>query len=521
MSVVVGAVSVLTENWGIAALAGYSSLGAAVCAGARVIVSVDANRASLVRLESSGKDLLDHVEATTRKFSGIVGKHSVEVDRQFQELKLHQLEVANSAKSETEELRARISGLSSALTSRPDSASIEEIKTALEDLDLRGKKTLNLARSEFPAVKDLLNESVRLFAEEASSARAGERRILKLLKDNDAVLQLKARVEQSERRILSITETERLRSAERWEIARTAIEAQEISVESALSLLKEHDRRLTASRNSVEEDQGHAEGLVRELRAEMQRQEERLSKRVSEVGSASVAKFDSASERLEQKISRHVTLMSREETRQVQALLQLVPKVPNPPVGLPATGGSAMDPEALLHLVALLEQTRPKMIVELGSGASTVWMGHIARQYGAKVISLDHLDKYLKLTQEAVARHGLTDVVECRFAPLEKIVVDGRDFEWYSESALGDTRDIDFLLVDGPPKGVGDAARFPALPVLKARLARNAVVVLDDTHRGEEQEILEQWLSANTEFEQRDMAISRLGVIQRNGEQRG
>ena len=54
---------------------------------------------------------------------------------------------------------------------------------------------------------------------------------------------------------------------------------------------------------------------------------------------------------------------------------------------------------------------------------------------------------------------------------------------------------IDLLVVDGPPAfAVGFAhARYPALPVLRDRLAPGATVVLDDVERPGEQEVLRRW----------------------------
>ena len=53
---------------------------------------------------------------------------------------------------------------------------------------------------------------------------------------------------------------------------------------------------------------------------------------------------------------------------------------------------------------------------------------------------------------------------------------------------------IDLLVVDGPPAfaaGHG-MSRYPALPVLRERLASGATVVLDDIERPGEQEVVER-----------------------------
>ena len=64
--------------------------------------------------------------------------------------------------------------------------------------------------------------------------------------------------------------------------------------------------------------------------------------------------------------------------------------------------------------------------------------------------------------------------------------------QWYDDAVVAAGLDaalqgdlIDLLLVDGPPAyAVGHGlARYPALPVLRDRLAPGATVVLDDVER--------------------------------------
>ena len=44
------------------------------------------------------------------------------------------------------------------------------------------------------------------------------------------------------------------------------------------------------------------------------------------------------------------------------------------------------------------------------------------------------------------------------------------------------------------PGLTGNLARYPALPVLADRLAEGAYILLDDTERDDEQEILNRWI---------------------------
>lgn len=180
------------------------------------------------------------------------------------------------------------------------------------------------------------------------------------------------------------------------------------------------------------------------------------------------------------------------QTREVEALLQLyrelAPRAPMPP-----SGSWALNPTDLLELCFLVDRVRPELVLELGSGTSSVWLGYLLGRHGGRLVSLDHDPRYAELTRAQLARHGLTDVVEVRQAPLCPTTVAGETFEWYDQDALAGLSEVDLLLVDGPPGQTGPRARLPAVPVLADRLAARAVVVLDDADRADEQEILQQW----------------------------
>lgn len=168
-----------------------------------------------------------------------------------------------------------------------------------------------------------------------------------------------------------------------------------------------------------------------------------------------------------------------------------------PGAALPRMSGWAMDGSTLERLIESILERRPSIIVECGSGASTVWLAYAAREIGARVISFEHLDRFAQQTREELARHGLQDIADVRLAPLHSIEVEGGSYRWYGQEAYHDLVGIDMLLVDGPPKATGEHARFPAVPLLKSRLADHCVVVFDDVHRKQEQEILDLWRKSN------------------------
>ncbi|HZG95285.1 MAG TPA: class I SAM-dependent methyltransferase [Mycobacteriales bacterium] len=211
--------------------------------------------------------------------------------------------------------------------------------------------------------------------------------------------------------------------------------------------------------------------------------------------SSAVAGSDSEVVRRLDSLDRRLTRGRAAELAQIEAMINLH-SVVRVSQAMPASGGGwAVPARTLLELCALVIERRPQTIVECGSGVSTVWLASTVRQcgYGARIISLEHLEEHRDKTLAEIRRHGLETLVDVRSAPLSEVVIDGTPWTWYDVRALDDVEECDLLFVDGPPGTTGVLARYPALPVLKDRLTADAVVVLDDVDRPDEKQTVEKW----------------------------
>lgn len=218
----------------------------------------------------------------------------------------------------------------------------------------------------------------------------------------------------------------------------------------------------------------------------------------------------------QEKALKKAVVAMQAETQQVEALLQLhVGQAHSWP--LPSLGLWALDARSALHLRAIVLKKKPKSIVELGSGTSTVWLGYLCREVGAKLVSIEHLESYYGKIEEQIELHGLSDVVDLRLGELIEQDVDGERFRWYSPSAFEDLHEIDVLLVDGPPSATGRLARFPALPLLAPRLNSGALVLLDDCDRPDEVAITKRWRKRFPGFTRHHENASRLAVLEDTG----
>lgn len=149
--------------------------------------------------------------------------------------------------------------------------------------------------------------------------------------------------------------------------------------------------------------------------------------------------------------------------------------------------GWAASRDLLQFLYRHIRRTKPHVIVECGSGVSTVVMAEALRRNGSgHLTSLEHGPHYYDRSRRLLIRCGLEERATVHMAPVRN--------GWYDADTYLPEGHIDLLLVDGPP---GAEARYPAFPKLQER---TGIVVLDDAHRIGEQQMLYQWLSAYPEW---------------------
>jgi predicted O-methyltransferase YrrM len=220
--------------------------------------------------------------------------------------------------------------------------------------------------------------------------------------------------------------------------------------------------------------------------------------------------------RLGARVEREVKAEIKQTFRQLEALQNLNAVLP-PSELLPATRVWAASPDLLVVLVDLVITERPSLVLECGSGASTLWLALAMRRFGidGRIVALDHDPVFGGRTRDLLARHGVGDLAEMRDAPLETFSLDGQDYEWYARKAWEDLTGIDLLFVDGPPATTGPQARYPALPLLAGSLSPAATAVLDDLIVPDMQEVLRLWLDAYPEFTAEILPLEKQAAVLR------
>jgi predicted O-methyltransferase YrrM len=186
--------------------------------------------------------------------------------------------------------------------------------------------------------------------------------------------------------------------------------------------------------------------------------------------------------------------------RQLEAMVDLRALI-RPRAPLPPLRGWALSPDALRLIVHEILVRHPQLIVECGSGSSSVWLGYTVQQFGGgRVVALEHDERYAQVSADLLQAHGLEDVVEIRHAPLAPWDGGTGPQPWYDLRAIEDLDKIGLVLVDGPPSVVAEGARYPALPLLLPKCADQALIVLDDVVRAQENAVSDRWLAEHPEL---------------------
>jgi predicted O-methyltransferase YrrM len=236
-----------------------------------------------------------------------------------------------------------------------------------------------------------------------------------------------------------------------------------------------------------------------------------LASRIGNLAIESQRTLD-AVRRIEAGIPREI----KQTFRQLEALQNLSSMLPAHDV-LPPTRGWAASPDLLMVLVDLVITERPSLVVECGSGASTLWLALAMQRFeiDGRIIALEHDPVFAGKTREILARHDVRDLAEIRDAPLESFSLDGQTYSWYARRAWEDLTGIDLLFVDGPPATTGHRARYPALPLLSGSLSPVATAVLDDLVVSDMQDVLRLWLDAYPDFRSEILPLEKQAAVLR------
>lgn len=179
---------------------------------------------------------------------------------------------------------------------------------------------------------------------------------------------------------------------------------------------------------------------------------------------------------------------------------------------VPAMHGWPVSPDFALYLIELIERKEYDIIIEFGSGTSTVLIAKTLAKLADRrlnkaptvQISFEHLEQYYEKTHLLLRQAKLENQVHLVLAPLSNYISrKGIHYSYYScnaalaEASKQTARKTNKILVvvDGPPAKTGKHARYPAVPMLIKNFSGAVIdVLLDDYIRDDEKEIARMWV---------------------------
>lgn len=156
--------------------------------------------------------------------------------------------------------------------------------------------------------------------------------------------------------------------------------------------------------------------------------------------------------------------------------------------------------ELLTEIRRLLLKYRPRRILELGPGLSSfLFLIYQNRQHwyeDFRYLSIDHVNPYHETHLRHLRKLGHTTENFVAVPLHDNLFYDSQAI--FEAGVIGPEERFDFVFVDGPPKSARRSCNA-AKRFLRRVLDPAAIVVVDDTHRRGEQDLV-QWLCKRNEY---------------------
>jgi hypothetical protein len=147
-------------------------------------------------------------------------------------------------------------------------------------------------------------------------------------------------------------------------------------------------------------------------------------------------------------------------------------------------GGYAMDTFSLHCLFRILNDVKPKNIVEFGLGQSSKMVHQYAEFHKANALTVEHDAGWINY----IKTHAPTINFNIRQADLETVTVCGAKTVTYKNiEQLCENGEVNLYIVDGPP-GQRRCSRPQILDVVPQTLAKDFCIFIHDTDRSGERQ---------------------------------
>jgi hypothetical protein len=129
-------------------------------------------------------------------------------------------------------------------------------------------------------------------------------------------------------------------------------------------------------------------------------------------------------------------------------------------------------------------------ILECGSGLTTILVGITLGRTGNTLWSLENSETWGERVRNILKKFNISSV-NLNVKPLK----DYGGYYWYDPPLDSMPDKFGLVICDGPP-GNTIGGRYGLIPVMRARLTKGTLILLDDASRPDEQRITESWKQA-------------------------
>jgi len=485
-----------------------------------------------------------------------------EADKARSEADKARTQAEKARAEEKEQQKAREQKLNAELEALRQQATTEK-----EQAIAKAQRQLEEAQQAHKAAKDTLQQQ-----HQAALAKQAEQ--LKALEQQLAdIQQQKAKADQRAKNAeQALTEAEKARAEEkeqqkaREQKLNAELEKEQQAHQQTTQALEEHKQWFRSRKTQAEELQAENSELKKQLEqlniavATLRQEKQQLQNNQSQ-GQQAISQLEQKMENLFSQqatqltqaanaLGKHVTQSFSDQRQHFQAVTSLNHYLESGTQPL-EYGSWAIGADLATHLVRAIESSPYDLIIEFGSGTSTVLMaralmnkkaavttqsqnshleydsendtnapalthkkgqGSTAYDLPQRILSFEQNKAYRQKTATALAVEGLTNLVDLVLAPLVPMYSGQQQgqlagtnsplfYDCHSKLAriaqIYEGRQARILvLVDGPHSPEGNPiAREPALASLLQHLAAHQLdIVLDDSHRPGEQQVAQAWL---------------------------
>lgn len=175
---------------------------------------------------------------------------------------------------------------------------------------------------------------------------------------------------------------------------------------------------------------------------------------------------------------------------------------------LPPMGGWAASADFLVLLAEHVLRERPAVVVEFGSGMTTLVIQRCLQLVGSgKLLTYENEPFFARVVEARAEKLGLVTDIHCVGLQEHPGEYHGR---WYAADAPATP--IDLLVIDGPTNSIHPQTRGGAARYFK-HLAPGGFLFLDDARRPGEVQVVKDWKQKNPEIQFNFIDLEKGAVV--------